>query len=90
MIKLLEFFFDRVLGRLVGAGIGLAVLVGWWQLDRHQQRQIGAAAERQKQERVAHAEVEQAESVRADADAAARGQRVRNVQRDPYHRASGR
>jgi len=90
MTKLLEFFFDGVLGRVVAVGIGFGVLFGWWQLDRYGQRQAGAAAERQRTERAANAQVEQADRVRADAEATARGERVRNVQRDPYHRAGGR
>lgn len=90
MIKLLEVLFDGVLGRLVAAGVALGVLVGWWQLDRYSQRQAGAAAEKLRTERAAHAEVETADSVRADAEARARGERVRDARRDPYHRAGGR
>ncbi|MFA7504269.1 MAG: hypothetical protein WCZ28_06185 [Burkholderiaceae bacterium] len=89
MTKLLAFFFDGVLGRVVAVGIAFAALLGWWQLDRYGQRQAGAAAERQRTERAAHAQVEQAQSVRADAERSARGERVRAVRRDPYH-AAGR
>lgn len=90
MIKLLEFVFDGVLGRVAAIGIAIAALLGWWSWERAGQREIGATAERNRTERAAHAQVEQAESVRADAERSARGERVRAVQRDPYARAADR
>ncbi len=84
MMKLLELLFDSVIGKAVAIGVGFIALLGWWSWEQSGQRAIGAQTERVATERAANANVEKADGVRADADAVARGQRVRPVHPDPY------
>lgn len=84
MMKLFELLFDSVIGKAVAIGVGFIALLGWWGWEQSSQRAIGAQNERVETERAAHAQVEKADGVRADADAVARGQRVRPVHPDPY------
>ncbi|HRO48760.1 MAG TPA: hypothetical protein PLW75_01345 [Hyphomicrobium sp.] len=92
--KVLGFFFDRALGKGALVFALIAGLVGWWQIDRSGQRAIGAAqataASAQQETEILHDQLEHADAVRADALRAARGERVRNVKRDPYHHDAGR
>jgi hypothetical protein len=83
--------FEKTLGKAGLIALALAALFGWWQLELSRARQIGAMTERAtataKQTEAVHDELETADRVRADAQRAARGERVRDVRPDPYHDA---
>jgi hypothetical protein len=46
--SILEFFFEKVTGKILGVAIGAAVFVGAWQWNSWSQRNIGAAHVTQK------------------------------------------
>lgn len=79
-----NFFFSTLLGKSVLTGLLIGVLVVWWQIDRSNQREIGALTERVTTRDEAYGNVDKASEVRALAERRARGERLRGVLRDPY------
>lgn len=80
---MLEFIFEKTIGKVVAGFVLVGVLFGWWQWDRAHQRQVGALTERAEISERANVEIQRADEVRRDSERAGT-QRVRGVGADPY------